>query len=581
MQAASKLHNLFLLLLIIPLSLAEWTVTPGTNCSPGEGGEAIGEDSERTSISLSKCLAACEEDKTCVAIVRRAQDEAGPCYMRSNINLVLCVADKEVEVHMLNRDSLLPSLSALEAQQVASGLEKDSKKTTEEQDFEPPLSGKIASSAPVLAGKSSTSQQRASSWEQHRGTDCYEGKGGQPLTPDPYHSSLSLAQCQAACAQDLACKGVIRKAGEQRGICYRRRGIQLANCVKDSAWDLFIKKESTTGGKGWKEEAGLDCYSGRGGLPIQPDPFSNNLPLADCRAACDARPACEGIVTGTSGQCYLRTQLDLSKCVRDPKWTLHLAPRFLGPTTGPPTTTTTRRPSSGGLGCAGGVKSYPRSLPNSHYYRQLCTTSKGLRIVSAGRASRRALERTAFLLSQVTAYVDPRVTASMTARGFRHAVMARYPAELTTHLPEHAFLEPGYWNERARGLGATVAVPLGSSAEENALCDSNDRYRGEDITVHEFAHSLHLLGFALVYPNFNRELQGLYNAARTANVWGGSHYAMTDFKEYFAEGVQSFFNCNMADSYAPTDRNQLSRKDPNLYAFLLRYLGNNTWSHSC
>ena len=142
----------------------------------------------------------------------------------------------------------------------------------------------------------------------------------------------------------------------------------------------------------------MDCYAGRGGLPIQPDPFSNQLPLADCRAACDSRPACEGIVTGTSGQCYLRTKLDLSRCVRDPKWTLHLAPRFSGPTTGP--TTTTRRPS-GGFGCAGGVQSYPRSLPNSHYYRQLCTTSKGLRIVSAGRASRRALERTAFLLSQV------------------------------------------------------------------------------------------------------------------------------------------------------------------------------------
>jgi len=472
---------------------------------------------------------------------------------------------------------LLPSLSALEAQQVASGLEKESKEE-DSSDSLPPPSGEIASSTPVLAGKSSTSQQRATSWEQHRGTDCYEGKGGQPLSPDPFYNSLSLAQCQAACDQDSACKGVIRKAGEQTGICYRRRGIQLANCVKDSTWDLFIKRESNTGGKGWKEEAGLDCYAGRGGLSIQPDPFSNNLALGDCRAACDARPACQGIVTGTSGQCYLRTQLELSQCVRDPKWTLHLAPRFSGPTTGP--TMTTKRPSAG-FGCAGGVKSYPRSLPNSHYYRQLCTTSKGLRIVSAGRASRRALERTAFLLSQVTAYVDPRVTASMTARGFRHAVMARYPAELTTHLPEHAFLDPGYWNERARGLGATVAVPLGSSAEENALCDSNDRYRGEDITVHEFAHSLHLLGFALVYPNFNRELQGLYNAARAANVWGGSHYAMTDFKEYFAEGVQSFFNCNMADSYAPTDRNQLSRRDPNLYAFLLRYLGNNTWSHSC
>jgi len=317
---------------------------------------------------------------------------------------------------------LQPSLSALEAQQEASGLEEDIKKITEEEAFpDTHSSGKIASSAPVLAGKTSTSQQRSTAWEQHRGTDCYEGKGGQPLSPDPYHRSLTLAQCQAACAQDSACKGVIRKAGEQTGICYRRRGIQLANCAKDSTWDLFIKKDSTTGGKGWKEEAGLDCYAGRGGLPIQPDPFSTQLALADCRAACDSRPACEGIVTGTSGQCYLRSKLDLSKCVRDPKWTLHLAPRFSGPAA---PTTTTRRPS-GGFGCAGGVKSYPRSLPNSHYYRQLCTTSKGLRIVSAGRASRRALERTAFLLSQVTAYVDPRVTASMTARGFRHAVMAR------------------------------------------------------------------------------------------------------------------------------------------------------------
>ena len=188
---------------------------------------------------------------------------------------------------------------------------------------------------------------------------------------------------------------------------------------------------------GWKERSGLDCYAGKGGLPIQPDPFSTQLAVADCRAACDSRPSCEGIVTGTSGQCYLRTQLDLSKCVRDPSWTLHLAPRFSGPVS--PPKTTTRRPS-GGFGCVGGVQSYPRSLPNSHYYRQLCTTSKGLRIVSAGRASGRALERTAFLLSQVgfgyfdqqrikrlqvTAYVDPRVTASMTARGFRHAVMAR------------------------------------------------------------------------------------------------------------------------------------------------------------
>lgn len=181
------------------------------------------------------------------------------------------------------------------------------------------------------------------------------------------------------------------------------------------------------------------------------------------------------------------------------------------------------------------------------------------------------------------ANVDPRVAQSMNAKGFRHAVMAAYPQEVTTHIPEHAWLG-AYWNERARGLGATVATPVGSSAEENALCHSNDRYRVEDITIHEFAHSMHLLGFALVFPTFNSELTGLYNAARYGNFWGTGAtgtYAMTDFKEYFAEGVQSYFDTNAPDNYAPITRDQLWRKDPNLYHFLNRYLGNNPWKRTC
>jgi len=176
------------------------------------------------------------------------------------------------------------------------------------------------------------------------------------------------------------------------------------------------------------------------------------------------------------------------------------------------------------------------------------------------------------------AYVDPRVAQSMTARGFRHAVMAAYPAELSTHIPEHAWLG-SYYNERARGLGATVALPVGSSAEENALCHSNDRYRAEDITIHEFAHSMHLLGFALVFPSFNSELTALYNAARSSGSWGYSHYAMTDFKEYFAEGVQSYFDANATPG--PATRDQLRSKDPGLYNLLVRYLGNNPWKRTC
>ena len=53
--------------------------------------------------------------------------------------------------------------------------------------------------------------------------------------------------------------------------------------------------------------------------------------------------------------------------------------------------------------------------------------------------------------------------------------MGSYPSELTTDIPEHSFLDPSFWDERARGLGATLAVPVGSSAEENVMCHRNDR----------------------------------------------------------------------------------------------------------
>jgi len=331
----------------------------------------------------------------------------------------------------------------------------------------------------------------------------------------------------------------------------------------------------------WQKMASLDCYAGRGGDPIQPDPYSNHMSLNDCKAACNADYNCQGVIRKSSdgqgsGVCYKRRNIVTNNCVRDPVWDLHRKP------SGGSSSATSRPPSSA-YGCKYGVQGYPRNLPNSHFYTRLCTTNNNLKIVSSSRPTNAALERTAYLIGNVMANVDPRVAQSMNAKGFRHAVMAAYPQEVTTHIPEHAWLG-AYWNERARGLGATVATPVGSSAEENALCHSNDRYRVEDITIHEFAHSMHLLGFALVFPTFNSELTGLYNAARYGNFWGTGAtgtYAMTDFKEYFAEGVQSYFDTNAPDNYAPITRDQLWRKDPNLYHFLNRYLGNNPWKRTC
>ena len=77
-------------------------------------------------------------------------------------------------------------------------------------------------------------------WEKLTGVDCYQGKGADPIQPDPFSNSLTLDQCQAVC------EGIIRKSSDVQGsgICYKRRNIVIGNCVKDPVWDLHKKPGS-------------------------------------------------------------------------------------------------------------------------------------------------------------------------------------------------------------------------------------------------------------------------------------------------------------------------------------------------
>ena len=47
-----------------------------------------------------------------------------------------------------------------------------------------------------------------------------------------------------------------------------------------------------------------------------------------------------------------------------------------------------------------------------------------------------------------------------------------------------------------------MGSPVGCNAEEDVLCYPDDLYPDMDITVHEFGHSLHWLGFAQLWPEF-------------------------------------------------------------------------------
>jgi hypothetical protein len=159
--------------------------------------------------------------------------------------------------------------------------------------------------------------------------------------------------------------------------------------------------------------------------------------------------------------------------------------------------------------------------------------------------------------------------------------------EFTTDLPEFTRLGvppdskyPGvsakdYWDARARGLGGSENDPYCSCAEENLLGLKGDPYAAESIVIHEFAHNLHLRGMNNVDPTFDTRLRQTYDAAMKAGLWK-TKYAATNHHEYFAEGVQSWFDNNRENDHDHNHVNtraELIEYDPGLAAMCREVFG--------
>src|SRR5262249_22098499 len=124
-----------------------------------------------------------------------------------------------------------------------------------------------------------------------------------------------------------------------------------------------------------------------------------------------------------------------------------------------------------------------------------------------------------------------------------------------------------YWDRRARGLGATRQRPAVSCGEENLLNLKGDRYPRENILIHEFAHVIHEIGLAAVDDEFDGRLLQTYQHALAKGLWKDT-YAATTHKEYWAEGVQSYFDTNAPPGGVHNDvntRERLEQYDPDLF----------------
>lgn len=220
----------------------------------------------------------------------------------------------------------------------------------------------------------------------------------------------------------------------------------------------------------------------------------------------------------------------------------------------------------------------PAELKLDPFYKKYMNVN-GIHVVSSWRVPDSCFYAAYVSLDALTKMMPAEVMESLTSRNTRIGIMARY--EGTTDIPEHAFLANDTtinWDLRARGLGGTLYMPFSTCAEENILAYQIDKYHAEDIMIHEFAHTIHNVGISPVYPDFNDELQASLDKALAEGKWKNV-YAATNIEEYWAEGVQTWFNVNAEVNNDGGDgkhnkvntREELKRYDPGLYSILARF----------
>jgi hypothetical protein len=132
------------------------------------------------------------------------------------------------------------------------------------------------------------------------------------------------------------------------------------------------------------------------------------------------------------------------------------------------------------------------------------------------------------------------------------------------------------WNRRVDGAGGALTI----CAEENVLGYPGTAYFGENMLVHQFAHTIYA-SVRNVDPTLSDELEVAFKEATAKKMYrdarGQRNNAMDSIDEYWAMGTQWWFWTNypqvfVAHGVAQTvwSPDELERYDPRLYSILAR-----------
>ena len=226
------------------------------------------------------------------------------------------------------------------------------------------------------------------------------------------------------------------------------------------------------------------------------------------------------------------------------------------------------------------IVSPPASLAYGGFYTK-CVFFEGLPILGSPKVEDRAFRKIVETFGKMLARCPKGTMKALVDAGCHYSIIAEEEGQ--TDLPEYAELrnDPKTdWNKRARGLGGKET----SGGEENILEYLTDRYVGESIYIHEFAHTLDAFGFSKVDPHFVRDVTEAYTKAMAEGLWKDT-YSKTNRYEYWAEGVQMYFDCARVANPPNGVHNEIGNRaglkkyDPRLYAVVDREFGGNPWRY--
>ena len=218
------------------------------------------------------------------------------------------------------------------------------------------------------------------------------------------------------------------------------------------------------------------------------------------------------------------------------------------------------------------------------YYRKYLDGG-GIPLVASRFVADEAMVQAAYIMDRMTSRT-PQAIEKIIDKHVRIGIVGRH--ENITDMPECRDWNTRWpqtnWDTRGRGYGATDDFPIMTCGEENIvkITEYKEMYPTESIMVHEFAHVVYYGLRHAPGETFYEDIENAYKNALDKGLWrtvsGQATYSLENSDEYFAEGVQAWFNtCRMVVNIDGRDtklkyREQLQEHDPVLYEIISRYM---------